>query len=175
VPLSRTVRKEELSLIQHVMWWGGNQDNVRKFSDILGTIEEYNSQRERESAEINQYLTTINGFLNDSRKTLRFDNAQNLIYSVRDVPDDRQITTLSSGEAQIFVILTHLFFNPAAQRANVFIIDEPELSLHVEWQELFLDSLRKANPRVQYILSTHSPSIILERVNKCVDLTKMNM
>jgi hypothetical protein len=69
----------DYSLMQHVMWWGGNQAIVRKFNDILTTVEEYNSQRELESQEINLYLATTNGFLNDSHKTLRFDDAQNLI------------------------------------------------------------------------------------------------
>jgi ABC-type glutathione transport system ATPase component len=159
------------NLLQYVMWWSGNQENVRRFNEIIKTVEDYNLERERESKEINQYLQVLNSFLNDSQKSLRFNSAQSLVYSIAGVSGDRQITTLSSGEAQLFVILTHLFFNPAAQRANVFIIDEPELSLHVQWQELFLESMRTANPRVQYILSTHSPSIILDRIDKCVDLT----
>jgi predicted ATPase len=158
-------------LRDQVMWWAANQDNVRKFNEILRAVEAYNLQRDHESQQINQYLATLNEFLNDSQKTLQFDNVLNLVYTIKGVQGERQITTFSSGEAQLFVILTHLFFNPAAQRANVFIIDEPELSLHVQWQELFLDSMRTANPRVQYILSTHSPSIILDRIDKCVDLS----
>ena len=39
------------------------------------------------------------------------------------------------------VILTHLAFNRQAKRANVLIIDEPELSLHLRRQELFVDSV----------------------------------
>ena len=70
----------------------------------------------------------------------------------------------------MFVILTHLSFNPQAQGDTVFIIDEPELSLHIQWQELFVDSVIAANPDVQYVMATHSPSIILDRVDKCVDL-----
>jgi hypothetical protein len=72
------------------------------------------------------------------------------------------------------VILTHLFFNPAAQQVNVFLIDEPELSLHVQWQELFVDSIYAANPNVQYILATHSPSIILDKLGKCKDVSDKN-
>jgi predicted ATP-dependent endonuclease of OLD family len=80
------------------------------------------------------------------------------------------IEVLSSGESQIIVIITHLVFNPG-QRANVFIIDEPELSLHVRWQELFVDAVSKANPDLQLLVATHSPSIILDRIDKCIDLS----
>ena len=59
-----------------------------------------------------------------------------------------------------------------AQENNVFIIDEPELSLHVQWQELFVDSIISANPNIQYVLATHSPSIILDRIENCVDLVR---
>jgi predicted ATP-dependent endonuclease of OLD family len=72
----------------------------------------------------------------------------------------------------LFLIITQLFFNPFAQEANVFIIDEPELSLHVQWQELFVSSVISANPNVQYIMATHSPSIILDRLSHCRDLSK---
>jgi len=70
------------------------------------------------------------------------------------------------------VILTHLAFNPAATSANVFIVDEPELSLHVKWQEAFVPAIRKANPELQVILATHSPSIVLDLTKFCVDLSE---
>jgi predicted ATP-binding protein involved in virulence len=68
------------------------------------------------------------------------------------------------------VILTHLAFNPQAKRANILIIDEPELSLHLRWQELFVDAIVSASQDIQLILATHSPSIILGRHDSCVDL-----
>jgi predicted ATP-binding protein involved in virulence len=51
-------------------------------------------------------------------------------------------------------------------------VDEPELSLHIKWQELFVTAVQEASPKLQLILATHSPSIILDRVDKCVDLSK---
>ena len=53
---------------------------------------------------------------------------------------------------------------------DAFMVDEPELSLHVAWQELFVDAVANANPGLQMILATHAPSIILDRIDKCVDL-----
>jgi predicted ATP-binding protein involved in virulence len=84
--------------------------------------------------------------------------------------EPRDIHSLSSGEQQLVVILTHIAFNPAAQAANVLIIDEPELSLHVVWQEFFVDAIREVNPNLQLILATHSPSIVLDNTENCIDL-----
>jgi predicted ATP-binding protein involved in virulence len=113
--------------------------------------------------------------LKDSGKKVRFDENGYIWIVIESIEEDKLISSLSSGEAQIFVILTHLAFNPLAQGANVFIIDEPELSLHVQWQELFVDSIMSVNPNIQYIPATHSPSIILERDKKCYDIGKLNL
>ena len=40
-------------------------------------------------------------------------------------------------------------------------MDEPEISLHVEWQQRLISLIRKLNPRVQIILTTHSPALIM--------------
>jgi len=45
-------------------------------------------------------------------------------------------------------------------RPMLFFADEPELSLHVGWQEKLLPSLRTLNPNSQIIVATHSPDIV---------------
>ncbi len=77
-------------------------------------------------------------------------------------------------DSQLVVIITHLAFNPAAQSANVFIVDEPELSLHLRWQELFVSAVRNVNAKLQVILATHSPAIILDDESHCVDLSEVS-
>ncbi len=65
---------------------------------------------------------------------------------------------LSSGEKQILILLTQALLrlnNPV-----VYIADEPELSLHVTWQEKLLDSLEKIGGQKQIIVATHSPDIV---------------
>jgi len=41
----------------------------------------------------------------------------------------------------------------------MFFADEPELSLHIEWQEKIISSIRDLNPNSQIIVATHSPEI----------------
>jgi predicted ATP-binding protein involved in virulence len=43
---------------------------------------------------------------------------------------------------------------------GVALIDEVDMFLHPSWQQTILASLRKAFPRVQFIVSTHSPQVL---------------
>ena len=44
----------------------------------------------------------------------------------------------------------------------VLFMDEPEASLHIEWQQKLIGMIRSLNPNVQLILTTHSPAVIME-------------
>ena len=83
------------------------------------------------------------------------------------------IFNLSSGEKQLIVLLACLSFSEEAKESHVYIVDEPEVSLHISWQEKFVDALLEASPNTQFILATHSPSIIAknERRTWCEDIT----
>ena len=52
----------------------------------------------------------------------------------------------------------------------VYIADEPELSLHVTWQEKLLKSLVTLGEQMQVIVATHSPDIVGGFHDKVIDL-----
>ena len=66
---------------------------------------------------------------------------------------------LSSGEKQMLAILLTVLVED--NRNYVLFMDEPEVSLHVEWQERLIDLILELNPNVQIILTTHSPAVIM--------------
>ena len=68
------------------------------------------------------------------------------------------VQNLSSGEKQLLIIFGEALLQ--RQKAHIFIADEPELSLHVEWQEKLVSSLKILNPFAQLIFATHSPDIV---------------
>ena len=80
---------------------------------------------------------------------------------------------MSSGEKQIFILLANLVINLSNNSITngIYIIDEPELSLHIEWQEKLVDSIFLINPNVQLIFATHSPDIISRYGEKAIRLT----
>ena len=150
--------------------WSYNKSNLEKITIVSDIVSEYNNEVERVRKRTNNYLATVNAFLRDSGKTIKFNSVGELRFSVEGEELERPINTFSSGEMQLIVILTHLYFNPEVEKANLFIIDEPELSLHVQWQEKFVDGIVDASSDTQFILATHSPSIILEKTKHCIEI-----
>ncbi|MDE5881187.1 MAG: ATP-binding protein, partial [Muribaculaceae bacterium] len=67
---------------------------------------------------------------------------------------------LSSGEKQLLLILTTVFLQE--EKPNVLLMDEPEISLHIEWQDRLISILRELNPNCQLILTTHSPNLFAD-------------
>lgn len=64
----------------------------------------------------------------------------------------------SSGQKRIIGIFSKLCSLP--NKSSVVFIDEPELSLHIDWQEEFVDILLKSFPKMKFILATHAPNLI---------------
>lgn len=80
---------------------------------------------------------------------------------------------LSSGEKQMLVILLTVLVED--NKNYVLFMDEPEVSLHVEWQKRLIDLILELNPNVQIILTTHSPAVIMngwmDSVTEVSDIT----
>ena len=67
---------------------------------------------------------------------------------------------LSSGEKQILLILLTVLTED--QQHYVLFMDEPEASLHFEWQKHLIGLVRELNPNAQIVLTTHSPALIMD-------------
>ena len=80
---------------------------------------------------------------------------------------------LSSGEKQMLVILLTVLIED--RQPYVLFMDEPEVSLHVDWQQRLIDIILELNPNVQIILSTHAPAVIMngwmDNVSEVSDIT----
>ena len=75
---------------------------------------------------------------------------------------------LSSGEKRLLTLLANLASNNT--KNIVYFMDEPEHSLHIDWQLKLVDALFQLNPKVQLIIATHSPDIISHYDNKAIRL-----
>ena len=67
------------------------------------------------------------------------------------------LSALSSGERQILTML----YSASRSRfqSGIFLLDEPELSLHIDWQRIILRELQIQSPERQLIVCTHSPEV----------------
>jgi predicted ATP-binding protein involved in virulence len=70
------------------------------------------------------------------------------------------VSVLSSGEQHQIVLMYDLLFH--VKPNTLVMIDEPELSLHMDWQERFIGNLQQiiAVTDFDVLLATHSPYIV---------------
>lgn len=117
-------------------------------------------------ADLRERITLFTEFLNQHYENKRvIPTTRGGFRVVIDGEDDRTIRPrqLSSGEQQILVLAYEILFR--AEPGTLILIDEPELSLHVVWQDSFIDDLARmgAVRDLRFILATHSPSLIAGR------------
>jgi hypothetical protein len=158
--------------------WPIISGQFRKTNRLFADFERFDAASKEAYAEIERYLMTLNRFFHDSGKKLKFDfETGALMFEMTPQKGDpqrgplRNIELLSSGKKQIAILFTYLSFNPG----KIFIIDEPEISLHPRWQEEFLDAVSEVMPRdTQLIIATHSPAIVGRHTEYCKTLLPYN-
>jgi predicted ATP-dependent endonuclease of OLD family len=92
-------------------------------------------------------------------------NSSNRLEVYDDDRNEIELSDLSSGEKQMIIFLGETLLQEG--NTHIFLADEPELSLHVEWQESLVDNIKALNPEAQIFFATHSPDIV-STYDKCV-------
>jgi len=153
---------------QHFVEWVVNKPQADRVLEHLSLLNQYLEKRTALREPIDRFLKLVNSFLIQTQKEVIISgNGQLGVNISRSKKVRNSISALSSGERQLLVMLAHLSLNSNLIGSGIFIVDEPELSLHIDWQEKFVDAIREANPSAQLILATHSPAIILDRTDFC--------
>ncbi|MFB6398466.1 AAA family ATPase [Polymorphospora lycopeni] len=129
------------------------RDVVARIADVEVSI--------RMAQEPQRRLTNLLSSLFSRGKEVVLDSRS---VAVRVGREEIPIESLSSGEKQIVRILLECL----AAGNHCILIDEPELSLHVDWQHRLVESMRAVNDEVQIILATHSPEVMAEIPNSRV-------
>jgi hypothetical protein len=126
---------------------------------LIPLIEEYESERQEKTRRSTAFLRSVNSFLNDNGKELKFVRGFDLTVIL---PNGSSIgaENLSSGELQLLTLFTFLYFRFDPDQEFAVFVDEPELSLHIAWQSRYIENVMAANPNAQFIIATHSPEII---------------
>jgi predicted ATPase len=135
---------------------------------IEGVIDQWRLLQEQLSkifAQRDGFVTIANELL--QRKQMEINDSNELIFISR---TGKTLTPqmLSSGEKQLLILLSEVLLQ--RQTPSVFIADEPELSLHVTWQEKLVRSLRQLNSHAQIIAATHSPDIVGSLSDRAIDM-----
>jgi ABC-type lipoprotein export system ATPase subunit len=123
---------------------------LRRVVDNINNVE---SRIEASMAPIQKFTGTIDSLFSRNKRLQTLDN------SLAVALEDGKIITpaqLSSGEKHLLVILLHAM----TADQNSVIIDEPELSMHIDWQHALTETIVRLNPHCQLILASHSPEIM---------------
>ncbi len=128
---------------------GDKEDASTLLSKTRSDIEEIETFREKAMKPLNAVRLLVERLFQHSGISfgarLSFGDAAEAVSS----------NLLSAGEKQMLSFICYnAFYNDA-----VFFIDEPELSLHVDWQRQLFKILESQGSRNQFIFATHSPFI----------------
>jgi energy-coupling factor transporter ATP-binding protein EcfA2 len=130
---------------------------VDKWEDLLIGREDIYSTK-------NTFENVLNEMYLDKRVKFGKDNSINILRASTSI----DIDGLASGEKQLFIFLAEAFIQQ--NTPTVLIADEPEISLHIEWQSQLVGRMRKLNPHGQLIFATHSPDIVAEYRDNVISL-----
>lgn len=139
---------------------------VNRTLSLIEISRKYTTLKDNVLEPVTKYIGCLQRFMKDkvfsfSEKTgnLRIElkpivekGTDNVIQNV-----EIQHQSLSSGEKQLLILLTQTLLQE--QQPFIYIADEPELSLHIEWQHKIINAIKELNPNVQIIAATHSPEI----------------
>lgn len=122
------------------------------FRDVVQGVDQIERRIEQTEEPRRRLAELISAFFTEG-KTIDFANRGiKVTAGGREVP----LAALSSGEKQLVRILIEVI----RAGPNPVIIDEPELSMHIDWQRKLVDAIRIVNPSAQIIMATHSPDIM---------------
>lgn len=142
-----------------------------KINSVIEKAERLEQSKSKVTQPLSNFLNAVNKFIKgkNNKKEICIDKEGQLFLKTSHKPKiDLQL--LSSGEKQIVTFFAYLVFGLNNTNQSLFIVDEPELSLHLEWQLEFVDTLLELNPDIQLIFATHSPEIIGKRRDKAFKL-----
>lgn len=132
---------------------GGNSPS---FSDYRLKATNFPEQADRINKRIRTLFETVNRLFAKTGKIIQIDPHTNHLVFI----DDGEVIPLyklSSGEKQLLLILMRVFL--MEEEPYILLMDEPEISLHIEWQYILFEEIRRLNHNCQIITSTHSPSL----------------
>lgn len=125
---------------------------LRKSRKIIEMSLAAETETTRIFSQINKFFTIAQSFIKE--KDFNFEGGD-LVVSTKQGP--LRLSDLSSGEKQLLILLTEALLQKEAP--CIFLADEPELSLHIEWQRMIIPAIVDLNPNAQVIAATHSPEV----------------
>ena len=141
-------------------------NNITTLRYFLSKLSQVVNQTKKLESTIETFVEKANTYLGNTSdvKSLSYD-PENMKVSVINEWTSREVklNDLSSGEKQVVSLLSYLFLYPSEK---IILVDEPELSLSIDWQQKILVDMVAAPSCRQLLAITHSP-FIFDNVLDC--------
>lgn len=142
-----------------------NKDFSQAMENFVDSPEEDESKRSEYVSNYKKIYASLSHFLQGYEEPFNSSfvftkNGQKISYE-----------HLSMGEKQILLLL--LMVSNTNQQPCIFFMDEPDLSMHIDWKEILVKELHDLNPNMQIILSTHAPSVITGWHDKVKEVSQL--
>lgn len=147
--------------------WIINKAQINRIHEFLKIIDNTKNKIDSTRAKLDTFVKLVNSYYIETKKQLLIDPLGRAMLR-RPTGGVTGLDALSSGEKQILIIFANSILRGGSEK--VFIVDEPELSLHLNWQERFVDDIRSLKTGAQFIFATHSPEIIAGYESKCKEV-----
>ena len=136
-------------------------ENSAQLRSVVRDINKIEERIEHERAPRDQLEYLIEDMFSGP-KEIKFEDHGILVYS--EAGKDIGLPSLSSGEKHVMT----LFIEVLLSESNSILIDEPEISLHIDWQRRLTSAMHRLNPNAQIILTTHAPEIMAKVSDDCI-------
>lgn len=132
-------------------------NELKEVKHLLDEIQKKLEEVDRQREALFQPISVLSEYVNDFFKNYGIHITENITlgHGTKTISDAISSDKLSAGEKQT---LSFLCYNAFSEETVVFI-DEPELSLHVDWQRRLFPTLLKQGQKNQFFVATHSPFI----------------
>lgn len=126
--------------------------------EIDKEIERLNKDHRNKDELQEKFMNSLNSFFEETSKKVEFvdDKIEIILVSGKRI----DYRNLSSGERQLIFIFLKII-NGGVDN-SLILMDEPEISLHLSWQEKLLTEITSANSSSQMIIVTHSPALVMD-------------
>lgn len=143
----------------------GSNEEVLNILDLEmdKVLNQFNYKSDNEMKE--RLINALNFFLNMVGKNVKYEE-NTILYFDTEIQKELKFSDLSSGERQLVYMLVQVALNSTEkEKSSIVLMDEPEISLHIDWQEYFIHQLRVLSPNTQFIIVTHNPALIMNGWN----------
>lgn len=150
-------RKEKLSAtLRNIKEKGIKTDHDKVVCHYFLKLYESHKELEDKESTITDFANVCNHYLENKKAVY---DSPSFDFRIVSLYDNKKIELqqLSSGEKQVVSLFSHLYLSH--KKNYVVLIDEPEMSLSVKWQKMFLEDVRKGGFCSGLVAVTHSPFI----------------